>query len=168
MYSGLVKGLEGGSFLIFRVWIGLEMAEGASMSEVLGVGLHEAGLEAGSVQWLMMVEVVFGTSLAKARGVFRRGVLAKYIWTSRLWTETRRVDGVFGTASFRLELSCSKFMWLMILENVLEGSLGECVGESSAASLTGNEGAERGWTKDDMMGSWFWSVAPLTGSELAI
>ena len=153
MYSGLVKGLEGGSLLLLRVWIGLEMGKGVSMSEVLGVGLHEAGLEAGSVQWLMMVEVVFGTSLAEARGVFRRGVLAKYTWTSRLCAETWRADGVFGTASCRLELSCSRFRWRMMLENVLEGSLGECVGESSAALLTGNEGAERGWVKDDMMGS---------------
>ena len=39
-----------------------------------------------------------------------------------------------------------------MLENVLEGSLGVCAGESWAVSLTGNEGAGRGWMKDAMVG----------------
>lgn len=39
------------------------------------------------------------------------------------------MDEGFGTSNFRLELSCAKFRWLMMLENVLEGSLGECTGE---------------------------------------
>lgn len=36
----------------------------------------------------------------------------------------------------------------MIFENVLEGSVGECLGE---VSLAGNEGAGRGTMRDDMV-----------------
>lgn len=39
-----------------------------------------------------------------------------------------------------------------MLENVLDGSFGECMGEGWAVSLTGNDGAGRGRMKD-MMGS---------------
>ena len=40
------------------------------------------------------------------------------------------MDELLGTCSFWLELSCSNFKWLMILENVLDGSLGEYLGGS--------------------------------------
>lgn len=50
------------------------------------MGLEEVGLDGGSVQWLMIVDVVFETSLTEieARGVFRRGVSSKNICTSQL------------------------------------------------------------------------------------
>lgn len=111
------------------------------------MGLEEVGLEGGSVQWLMMVEVVFRGGLVEARGVGALGVSA---------------------CSFWLELSCSSFRWLIMPENVLVGSLGECMGESWAVSLTGNEGAGRGWIKDDMMGSRCARAAALKSGETGV
>lgn len=64
--------------------IGLEVVVGESMCDTLGVDLEEVGLEGGSVQWLMIVEFVFGNvSFTEARGVFRRGASAKDIRTSQ-------------------------------------------------------------------------------------
>lgn len=56
------------------------------------------------------------------------------------------MDGDFGTSGFLLELSCSRFKCVIMLENVLRG---ECSGE---VSLTGNEGARRGREKGDIFG----------------
>lgn len=53
-------------------------------------------------------------------------------------------------------------------ENVLVGSLGECIGESWAVSLTGNEGAARGWMKDDMVGSRCAGNAALKGDGMDV
>ena len=50
-----------------------------SMYETLGVDSQEVGSEAGSAQWLMMVEFIFESSLIEARGVFTRGDSAKNI-----------------------------------------------------------------------------------------
>lgn len=86
MYSGLEGVLEGGCLLWLGLGKGLETDAGGSMYETLGVGFEEVALEVGSVQWLMMVESVFDTSLTvtEARGVFRRGVSARNIWMSQL------------------------------------------------------------------------------------
>ena len=69
-------------FLTFGV--GLNVVTAGSMYETLGVDLQEVGSEAGSVQWLMMVEFIFEASLIEARGVFTRGDSAKNVWTSQL------------------------------------------------------------------------------------
>ena len=75
------------------------------------------------------------------------------------------MDDGFGTSGVWLVWSCSNFKWLMILENVVEGSLEERMGESRAVSLTGNEGATRGGLVDDMMAFQCCSVAPVKGCE---
>ena len=124
-------GFFGGACLLFLGFdVGLEVVVGGSRYETLGVDLQEVGFEAGSVQWLMMIEFIFEASLIEARGVFTRDVSAKNDWTSQLWFENGRVDELLGTCRFWLELSCSIFKWLIMLENVLDGSLGQCFEES--------------------------------------
>ena len=61
----------------------LEVGEGGSRNEILGVGLEEAGLGGGNVKWLMIVECVFVVSFM-TRGVLRRGVSSRYVWLSWL------------------------------------------------------------------------------------
>lgn len=48
------------------------------------MGLREVGCEGGSVQWLMIVEVVFEASLIVTRGVLMRGVSSRNMCTSQL------------------------------------------------------------------------------------
>lgn len=84
MCSGF-GGADGGACLLFLGFgVGLEVTVGVSMYETLGVDLQEVEFEAGSVQWLMIVEFVFEASLIEARGVFMRGISAKNVWTSQL------------------------------------------------------------------------------------
>lgn len=54
------------------------------MQEARGVGLREVGFEGGSVQWLMIVEVVFEASFMVTRGVLMRGVSSRNVCTSQL------------------------------------------------------------------------------------
>ena len=71
--------------LIWGLGMVLEEGEGgASVYDTLGVGLEEVVLEGGSVQWLIMVEVVFRGGLFEVRGVGKRGVSAVNILTSQL------------------------------------------------------------------------------------
>lgn len=58
------------------------------------------------------------------------------------------MDKGFGTSGVLVELSCSRFRWVIMLEKVLVGCRGECLVE---ASLTGNEGAGRGRENGDMV-----------------
>lgn len=106
----------------------------------------------------MMVEFFFENPFAiEVRGVFKRGV-------SHVWSVSAGTCGVFGISSFRPEFSCAKCKWLIMVENVLGGAVGECMGESWAVSLTGNEGGARGRRKDDMLGPRYYTVTSLESS----
>ena len=77
------------------------------------------------------------------------------------------MDEGFGTSNSWHEWSCSSFRWLITLENGLEESLGECMGDSRAISLAGNEDAALGGMMDDIM-SRSCDIALLNGGESKI
>lgn len=73
-------GLLGGACLLCLTFgVGLNVVTAGSMYETLGVDSQEVGSEAGSAQWLMMVEFIFESSLIEARGVFTRGDSAQHV-----------------------------------------------------------------------------------------
>ena len=71
--------LRGACLLFLTFGVGLNVMTAGSMYETLGVDSQEVGSEAGSAQWLMMVEFIFESSLIEACGVFTRGDSAKNV-----------------------------------------------------------------------------------------
>lgn len=71
--------LRGACLLFLTFGVGLNVVTAGSMYETLGVDSQEVRSEAGSAQWLMMVEFIFESSLIEARGVFTRGDSAKNV-----------------------------------------------------------------------------------------
>lgn len=103
---------------------------GGVLYETVGVGLEDVGLEGGRVKWLMMVEAVFEGSCLEAQTVFKRGTSSIGVWVSEIRSKTGRAAEALDTSRFWSEMSCSSLRCFMMPENVLEWSLGKCLGGS--------------------------------------